>query len=74
MEARVPELARNVCVVLMVGIGIMLSACATQKQPARLVDDPDAKQESAIPWNKQETWEAGAELGPVAGQTGSDRR
>jgi hypothetical protein len=74
MEARVPELARHVCVVLMVGIGIMLSACATQKQPARLVDDPDAKQESTIPWNRQETWEAGAELGPVAGQTGSDRR
>ncbi|MGH8101215.1 MAG: hypothetical protein ACREIW_07950 [Chthoniobacterales bacterium] len=52
----------------------MLSSCATQKQSARLVDDPDAKQESTIPWNKQETWEAGAELGPVAGQTGSDRR
>ena len=74
MEARVPELAKNFGVVLMVGIGIMLSACATQKQPARLVDDPDAKQESTIPWNKQETWEAGAELGPVAGQNGSDRR
>ena len=60
--------------VLMIGIGIMLGACATQKQPARLVNDPDAKQESTIPWNKPETWEAGADLGPVAGPTGSDRR
>ena len=74
MAARVPDLARKVCAGLMVGFGIMLSSCATQKQSARLVDDPDAKQDSTIPWNKQEKWEVGAELGPVAGPSGSDRR
>jgi hypothetical protein len=33
------------------------AACATQKPQPALVDDPDAKKESQIPWNKQEQWE-----------------
>jgi hypothetical protein len=33
------------------------AACATQKPQPVLVDDPDAKKESQIPWNKQEQWE-----------------
>jgi hypothetical protein len=31
-------------------------SCATEKNVA-LVNDPDAKKESQIPWNKQEKWE-----------------
>ena len=39
------------------------AACATQKPQLALVDDPDAKKESQIPWNKQEKWEtAGGQL------------
>jgi hypothetical protein len=53
MAARVPDLAKKVCAGLMVGVGIMLCSCATQKQSARLVDDPDAKQDSNIHWKKQ---------------------
>jgi hypothetical protein len=45
-----------------------LMSCASQKQTA-LVDDPDSKHESMIPWNKQEKWESG---GQFAGMT--DRR
>jgi hypothetical protein len=57
-----------------IATAILLSAagafvsCASQKQQA-IVDDPDAKHESVIPWNKQEKWETG---GQFAGM--SDRR
>jgi hypothetical protein len=46
-----------------------LVACATEKPRVALVDDPDAKKESQIPWNKQEKWET---QGQFAGMT--DRR
>jgi hypothetical protein len=42
-------------------------SCAHQKPT--LVDDPDAKKEGQIPWNKQEKWET---EGNMPG--GSDRR
>ena len=47
----------------------MLVACATDRPKPALVDDPDAKKESQIPWNTQEKWES---QGQFAGMT--DRR
>jgi hypothetical protein len=44
-------------------------SCASQKQQVRLVDDPEDRGASTIPWNKQEKWETG---GQFAGMT--DRR
>jgi hypothetical protein len=38
-------------------------SCATQKKDVTLVADPDAKKESALPWNKQESWEQGSAMG-----------
>jgi len=46
-----------------------LVGCATEKPQVALVDDPDAKKESQIPWNKQEKLET---QGQFAGMT--DRR
>lgn len=46
----------------------LLAGCATKPQ-AQFVNDPDAKKESSIPWNKQEKWES---QGAYAGMT--DRR
>jgi hypothetical protein len=43
-------------------------SCATKKQE-QIVDDPDSKHESLIPWNKQEKWESQGQLGGV-----TDRR
>jgi outer membrane biogenesis lipoprotein LolB len=51
---------------LLVGAALFAS-CAAEK-PA-LVDDPDSKHESQMPWNKQEKWET---QGQMAGIT--DRR
>ena len=52
---------------LFVGSAALLSSCAHEK-PA-LVEDPDSKHESQMPWNKQEKWET---QGQMAGIT--DRR
>jgi hypothetical protein len=48
--------------VLLACLTVLTPACATQKEPPRLVSDPDRKPESTLPWNKQETWEVGANL------------
>ncbi|HEX8897785.1 MAG TPA: hypothetical protein VF751_03740 [Chthoniobacterales bacterium] len=33
-----------------------LSSCATNKQTA-LIDDPNERKETALPWNEQQKWE-----------------
>jgi hypothetical protein len=53
---------------LSVALGLLLVSCATQKHVA-LVDDPNGKKESSVPWNKPEKWE---NTGPLSGL--SDRR
>lgn len=44
-------------------------SCASQKEEVRIVQDPDEKHESQIPWNKQEKWETQAAMGGI-----TDRR
>jgi hypothetical protein len=53
---------------LLLTVAGLLVSCATHKDTA-LVNDPEAKQESLIPWNKQEKWETGGQLSGV-----TDRR
>jgi len=47
----------------------VLGACATQKEPPRLVNDPDSKPESSLPWNKQEKWEIGGGIPSSLGES-----
>jgi hypothetical protein len=48
------------------------SSCATEKPQTALIDDPDARAESSIPWNKPEKWETGAQLpGGLGGGAGA---
>jgi hypothetical protein len=54
MLARIPK--RTISVFLLLAACVAFVGCATEKKVA-LVDDPDAKKESQIPWNKQEKWE-----------------
>ena len=56
--------------ILLSALIVLASACATQKEPPRLVSDPDSKPESTLPWNKQEKWEV---AGGMAGQLGESR-
>lgn len=62
MLAQIRKHQRKVAAVLLVAAASMLVSCATQKDHVALVNDPDAKPESAMPWNKQEKWETGGQF------------
>ena len=65
MLARVRHLLKDfvrACVLLST---LGLISCATTKETPRLVDDPDAREESVLPWNKQQKWEG--QQGQLAG-------
>jgi hypothetical protein len=68
MLAQVRNLRTIVVPVLLCAFMVAITSCATQKETA-LVNDPDNRHDSMIPWNKQERWET---TGQFAGMT--DRR
>jgi hypothetical protein len=74
MLALVLRLRRNVISLVLCALAITLVSCATQKEPPRLVSDPDERQESAIPWNRQEKWEIGTEMSNLGPTHSSDTR
>jgi hypothetical protein len=59
MLAQIRKQERKVAAVLLLAAVSTLVSCASQKENVALVKDPDAKPESAMPWNKQEKWEVG---------------
>ena len=71
MLALIPRLRKNITSALLVATMITFVSCATQKDPPRLVNDPDEHRESALPWNKQEKWEVGGQGASALGPTGS---
>jgi hypothetical protein len=67
MLAQVLKLRTIVVPVLLGAFVVALTSCATHD--TALVQDPDNRHESSMPWNRQEPWEKG---GQFAGMT--DRR
>jgi len=62
MLAQIRKLRRPIAsIILLVAAGTLIS-CASQKQNVALVNDPDAKPESQMPWDKQEKWETGGQF------------
>jgi hypothetical protein len=58
--------------VLALALAAFFSSCATEKPRTALINDPDAQQESSIPWNRPQKWESGAAFpGGGAGGFGS---
>lgn len=56
--------------ILLAAVATMFVSCASQQQQVALVKDPDSqKNDSMIPWNKQEKWETSGQLGGI-----TDRR
>ena len=62
MLARVPKLEKRLTGALLIAATISLISCASEKQPVSVVKDSETQKESAIPWNKQEKWEVGADM------------
>ena len=44
--------------------GLALASCASNKETA-LINDPDARKETALPWNEQQKWEREGEAGAL---------
>ena len=42
----------------------VFTSCATRKDTA-FINDPNAKQETALPWNEQQKWEREGEAGAM---------
>jgi hypothetical protein len=70
MLARIPDLKRTIAAAFLLAATTVFVSCASQKEQVGLVNDPDAKPESQMPWNKQEKWETNG--GALANMT--DRR
>jgi hypothetical protein len=62
MLAQIRKHQRTVASVLLLVAAGLLVSCASQKENVALVNDPDAKAEGAMPWNKQEKWETGGQM------------
>ena len=59
MLAQIRKLRKPIASALLLAALGTLVSCASQKDHVALVKDPDAKQEGALPWNRQEKWEGG---------------
>jgi hypothetical protein len=62
MLAQIRNLKRSGSALLLLAGAMIFVSCASQKEQVALVNDPDAKHESQLPWNKQEKWETGGAL------------
>jgi hypothetical protein len=69
MLAQVLKLRRIVVPVLLCAFVVALTSCAATQKETALVSDPDDRGGSAMPWNKQESWERGSQF-----QAMTDRR
>jgi hypothetical protein len=74
MLALVPKFRKHITSLLLCASAITLASCATQKDPPRLVSDPDERNESAIPWNRQEKWEMAPDMHALGPTGSSDTR
>jgi hypothetical protein len=61
MLAQIRNLRTLIVPVLLCAFVVGMTSCATQKETA-LVNDPDNRHDSMIPWNKQEAWETGGQF------------
>jgi Spy/CpxP family protein refolding chaperone len=68
MLDRVDKIRQGLARFLLLAAAALSVSCVTQKQTA-LVQDPDSKGESMMPWNKQEKWETQGQMGGI-----TDRR
>ena len=69
MLGRIRDLRGAIRALVLLGVTSTFVSCASQKEDVTIVQDPDAKHESMIPWNKQEKWETQAAMGGI-----TDRR
>jgi hypothetical protein len=58
MLARIPDITRlNLMRTLSLCCAMIALASCVTKEPPPLIADPNAKRDSALPWNEQQKWE-----------------
>ncbi len=62
LEAPIRSRRRVRCLALALFATLLFSSCATEKPRTALINDPDSRDESSIPWNKPAKWESGANI------------
>ncbi len=74
MVAQVRKYRGKIVAALFCAVTITLASCASQKESVRLVDDPDDRGGSALPWSRQEKWEVAPEANALGPTASSDTR
>jgi hypothetical protein len=74
MVAQLRKCRRKILAALFCTLAITLASCASQKDSVRLVDDPDDRRDSSLPWNKQEKWEVAPDTNALGPTASSDTR
>jgi hypothetical protein len=74
MLAQVLKYRRKILAGLFCAVAMTLASCASQRDSARLVNDPDDRGGSALPWNHQEQWEIAPDANALGPTASSDTR
>jgi len=74
MVAQVRKYRGKILATLFCAVAIAFASCASQKDSVRLVDDPDDRGGSALPWGRQEKWEVAPEANALGPTASSDTR
>jgi hypothetical protein len=72
MLAQVRKYRRKILTILFCAVAITFASCASQ--PVKLVDDPDDRGGSAMPWSHQEKWEMMPDANALGPTSSSDSR
>jgi hypothetical protein len=74
MPAQIRKRRRKILAALFCAIVATLASCASQRESVKLVDDPDDRGGSAMPWNHQEKWEVAPDANALGPTASSDTR
>ena len=74
MLAQVRKLRSKILAGLFCTVAIILASCASQHDSVKLVDDPDDRGGSALPWSRQEKWEVAPDANALGPTASSDTR
>jgi hypothetical protein len=74
MLAQARKHRRKILAALFCAVAITFASCASQRDSIKLVDDPDDRHDSSVPWNKQEKWEIAPDTNALGPTGSSDTR
>lgn len=74
MPAQIRKPRKKILSGLFCAVAITLASCASQRESVKLVNDPDDRGGSSLPWNHQERWEIAPDANALGPTASSDTR